>query len=441
MKTITVRFDRPLGTMMPQHGICNVDDKIIAAPDLYGYEECVRSQALMDDIRFPVTCTKHYCGDGIGKNFDVPYVFRDFSKDADDPQSYFFYVTDNNLRRMFTCEERFFVYRLGAPRELFTPPLYGKVPSDFEKFAKVCVHIVMHFNDGWAGGMHAGIKYWSVWERPDDKYHWHGTAEEYFKLYEATVKAIKQYDPSLKVGGPSVADMSDPSFLKNFLTYVKQHDVPCDFVSWNYAGEDISEAARQARTVKELVAACGLSEGTEIINDLWNYMTIDDKGYFKVPHVRDAYGGAFDAAFMIEMQKAGMNFCTYYDGCSASPCGGLMVRILNKALKPMYSFSAFARLYRKQNSCLVETEGEGISALAAGTASDGCALIAACEPGARQMKLNLGKGSKTVYLLDEKNDMSVLYAGEDEAVTAELNGPSVLFVNYSGKENCGKAYI
>ena len=118
-----------------------------------------------------------------------------------------------------------------------------------------------------------------------------------------------------------------------------------------------------------------------------------------------------------------------------------MVRVLNKALKPMYSFSAFARLYKKRNSCLVETEGDGISALAAGTASDGCVLIATCEAGVCQMKLNLGKGSKTVYLTNENNDMSILYAGEDEVVTVELNGPSVLFVNYSCKENCGKTYI
>ena len=40
-------------------------------------------------------------------------------------------------------------------------------PKDFQKWAEICEHIIMHYNEGWANGFHYGIKYFEVWFEPD----------------------------------------------------------------------------------------------------------------------------------------------------------------------------------------------------------------------------------------------------------------------------------
>jgi len=45
-------------------------------------------------------------------------------------------------------------------------------PKDFNKWARICVNIIRHYNDGWAGGYHWGIKYWEVWNEPDNHGFW-----------------------------------------------------------------------------------------------------------------------------------------------------------------------------------------------------------------------------------------------------------------------------
>ena len=35
-------------------------------------------------------------------------------------------------------------------------------PSDFGKWAQICEHIIMHYNEGWADGYNLGIKYWEI---------------------------------------------------------------------------------------------------------------------------------------------------------------------------------------------------------------------------------------------------------------------------------------
>jgi xylan 1,4-beta-xylosidase len=44
-----------------------------------------------------------------------------------------------------------------------------------------------------------------VWNEPNIGRFWAGTQNDYFKLYEFTVKAIKNVDASIKVGGSITA--------------------------------------------------------------------------------------------------------------------------------------------------------------------------------------------------------------------------------------------
>ena len=61
--------------------------------------------------------------------------------------------------------------------------------------------------------------YWEVWNEPDIAY-WHGTPEEYDKLYDYTSEAVKGALPAARVGGPASTGPSNAkaaAFLKQFL--------------------------------------------------------------------------------------------------------------------------------------------------------------------------------------------------------------------------------
>jgi len=80
--------------------------------------------------------------------------------------------------------------------------------------------------------------YFEVWNEPDlPVAFFNGSRDEYFHLYEVTARAIKEIDSEIKVGGPST---SGSKWVKSFLAFCQEHDVPVDFVSTHqYAGDPL----------------------------------------------------------------------------------------------------------------------------------------------------------------------------------------------------------
>ena len=73
--------------------------------------------------------------------------------------------------------------------------------------------------------------YFEVWNEPDLGIFFAGTQQDYFKLYEATARAVKSVDARLRVGGPST---SACKWLPEFLDFCEKNGVPCDFVSTHH---------------------------------------------------------------------------------------------------------------------------------------------------------------------------------------------------------------
>ena len=81
--------------------------------------------------------------------------------------------------------------------------------------------------------------YFEVWNEPNMFAFFAGKQEDYFHLYEITVKAIRSVDDQLKVGGPAT---SNGDWIEDFIRFVEQNRLPCDFISThNYPGEAIGE--------------------------------------------------------------------------------------------------------------------------------------------------------------------------------------------------------
>jgi len=64
------------------------------------------------------------------------------------------------------------VFRLGESIETHGTQYHINPPEDMDKFARVCVNIMRHYNEGWAKGFHYGIEYWEVWNEPENRWMW-----------------------------------------------------------------------------------------------------------------------------------------------------------------------------------------------------------------------------------------------------------------------------
>ena len=80
------------------------------------------------------------------------------------------------------------------------------------------------------------------WNEPDIAY-WHGTPEEYDRLYDLTAAAIRGVLPQAKIGRPEATGVSDHSepFLRQFLEHCARGKnaatggagAPLDFISFH----------------------------------------------------------------------------------------------------------------------------------------------------------------------------------------------------------------
>ena len=76
-----------------------------------------------------------------------------------------------------------------------------------------------------------------VWNEPDLDYFWAGTREEYFTLYETTVRTLKALSPRLQVGGPAT---SKGLWVKEMLAFCAGRNLPLDFISTHHYCADVA---------------------------------------------------------------------------------------------------------------------------------------------------------------------------------------------------------
>jgi xylan 1,4-beta-xylosidase len=172
---------------------------------------------------------------------DIHAVFPDFRADPDRPESYDFAATDEYVAAVRATGAQV-VYRLGESIEHTRRKRYVHPPADCDRWAAICVGLVRHYNEGWAGGAHHGIRYWEIWNEPENRpAMWSGTDDDYLRLYTAAARALKARFPDLKIGGPSLGASGEllhgrfepTPFLVRFLEYCRDQKLPLDFFSWH----------------------------------------------------------------------------------------------------------------------------------------------------------------------------------------------------------------
>ncbi|MDD6872397.1 MAG: hypothetical protein PUD68_06130, partial [Clostridiales bacterium] len=196
MKQLKVDFSQSLGPIKAVNGVNNGPLTCNFSQDARPYFKEARIPfSRLHDTEYPF---------GSGEFVDVSCLFKNFNCDENDPANYNFTLTDEYLKAIDECGTKI-IYRLGATIEHQPVKVHAVPPTDYLKWAHVCEHIIRHYNEGWANGLHLGIEYWEIWNEPELGGHqcWTGTPEEYCQFYITVVTHLKEKFPHLKFGGPA----------------------------------------------------------------------------------------------------------------------------------------------------------------------------------------------------------------------------------------------
>ena len=139
-------------------------------------------------------------------------------------------------------------------------------PKDYSKWGELVYQWVRHSVQKY-GREQVESWYWEVWNEPDISY-WHGTPEEFDKLYDYAADAVKRALPTAKVGGPAStgpANARAATFLQQFLEHCSTGKnfatgatgAPLDFITYHAKGRP---------TVAEGHVRMGLAKNAEDVD-------------------------------------------------------------------------------------------------------------------------------------------------------------------------------
>ncbi len=272
-RVITVDFDKRSGKIKPVNSICG-------APRSGGPDLPFDMSEEFSEMAVPFVRTSLAKGDyGYNQFVNIHCIFPDFSLDPELEQSYNFLPTDLYITSIKNAGADVF-FRLGESIEPFAVKMFNKAPVDPEKWASVCEHIIMHYNEGWANGFKFNIKYFEIWNAADSSMGFSGTGEEYFELYRVTALRLRERFPRIKIGGygqsgfyslnrlDATEEMkSYIPFMQQFFAFVSKNDLPLDFFTWSCRTSNPDELAMHIKYARTYLDAAGLKRTKSVISD------------------------------------------------------------------------------------------------------------------------------------------------------------------------------
>ena len=361
-RLVTVDFASVVGSVKPLHGMCN--GPLSPGTDL---------SELFAEMGVPRVRFADAGGKQSGMFINVSSIFPDASADEYDPKSYRFAPTDALLKAANAGGAEI-VYRLGESDNGWQYVL----PQNAEKFARVCVNIIRHYNNGWADGTALGLRYFEIWARPDTMPELGNAAA--FAFYEKVAHSIKSYDPDLQVGGMGFADYG--AMAREFIKFCKKKQVPLDFISICAFGETPEAALAGANKLSAYLQKSDFAQLPVHICE-WNCYAQDAEVHSpaekqaRYEQMHSLSGAVFCASTLLKMQRTeGIAAATYYDAQpEVSFSCGICDRYGNPT-KPAYAFAAFDTLYRQGDEVYCEVLGKGVDAVASLGERAGTVMVA-----------------------------------------------------------------
>lgn len=398
--------------------------------------------ARLHDVEYPY---------GQNQYVDIHCIFPNFDADETLPESYNFKATDKYLDaiRKVDCEV---FYRLGESIDHFDNKLFIHPPKDPEKWARICEHIIMHYNEGWADGFEWGIKYWEIWNEPDNFRMWSGTHEEFFNLYSVTANHLKsRFGDTIKVGGYAASgyymmNREDASpwfktlvpYMNEFFSYItaEKTKAPMDFYSWHCYANDPEEVALHAEYAREMLDRYGIKNCENILNEFnFRYCFSEFSPFHK---------GCFAdiAASMILAQKSSMDVMMHYDFQPRGTYNNIFVLDIDGKTVLHYagfeSMRDFGTLYRLGNE--VETSGDiekTVNLLAAKNDTQGGIMVVSRDYSG-EVVIDLSGAAYTSYTIkrtvDGDRGMAVTSVSEsfpftDNRIVFNIDKPELVYID------------
>lgn len=399
MAKIQVDFENKKGKMKPMHGI--------GQPPFCGTDFGMFHFLAEAGIPFS---RLHDVGGflGGGRYVDIPNLFRDFDADPEDPDAYDFTFTDRLITALMESgTEPFFRLGVSIENDCLLRAYRLDPPKDYLKWAKICEGVIRHYTHGWADGFHYRIRYWEIWNEPDnyedvmENQMWRGTKEEFYELYGVASRYLKEKFPDLRIGGyascgfyaaldsgKAVEEAKSSGrteyfleFFEGFLSYVKTNRCPLDFFSWHSYG-NVAETIFYAAYARRRLDEEGFAETEQICNE-WNCE----------PQQRGtARHAALTAAMLLGMQDSSLDSAMFYDArFGVEFYGGLFHPLTAQPFPAYYAFVSFHRLYRCRDQVAVQCAAENIYAVAASGMGKGCVMISNISGEDVPMELELGE--------------------------------------------------
>ena len=413
---------------------------------------------ILKDAKIPYS-RLHDVGGAFGSNryIDIPNIFRDFDADINDPESYDFAFTDELIKALVQYGvEPYFRLGVTIENQCHIKAYRIHPPKDYDKWAKICEHIIRHYNEGWANGFRFGIRYWEIWNEPENREDpkknqmWMGTAEQYYELYNVTAKHLKNcFGDKIKVGGYGACGFygifSDPekyglniakrqeerytstkeqyriNFFLGFLEYIKAHNSPIDFFSWHTYGT-VDVVSAEADFVEKALSKYGYGHIESHLNE-WN-LSHDVK-----KNVATSFASANAMAMMLALQHKSADMLMYYDSryVSVSAYGGFYDVATREPSCVYYAFKAFGELYALGNEVESKCVKDGIYSVAAQSGDKKAIILSNIKEDARIIS-NLSEDF-CAYIIDKDHFLTMTELNPKEFILKE--NTAVLLKNYS----------
>lgn len=369
---VRVDFARETGAVLPLHGVNN------APMEHWGKQRAFEAAGI------PFCRTHDTAGYYGGAHYiDIPNVFPNFDADETREESYDFALTDAWLSTVVNAGTEPF-YRLGVTieggrRKIKAYHIFP--PKDYAKWARICERVIRHYTEGWANGKKWKMRYWEIWNEPDNPDMWQGTMEQFFELYRVASTHLKTCFPHLRIGGyascgfmeldgpinPLYANGSYLTWFKSFIDYVNAPGTksPLDFFSWHIYTDDPEQVAKYARYCREYLDSHGLGSTEAILNE-WNFINHKKYGREEFELLKEMPGAAFVASVFCLLQRDRTVASTmYYDALPTRSYCGLFYFPSLKTTPCYEAFRMYNALFRLGAAVQVDFPGTGVYACAA----------------------------------------------------------------------------
>lgn len=383
---------------------------------------------------------------------DMAAVFPNPTADPALPASYQFHLTDDYIKPIVDSGSAI-VYRLGESIEHTQRKYRVMPPADYDKWATASLGIIRHYNEGWADGFKYNIKYWEIWNEPENRpAMWTGSDADYYRLYSTVAKAIKAKYPDLKVGGPSVGATGEiengkyqpTKFLDGFLAHCRETKADLDFYSWHTYTNDPFLYRRKAIGIRKWLNENGFAKAEMHLNE-WNYLPDNDWG----PMGREApaaakekwyqrmggpEGAAFVACMLSDLQDSPVDVGNMFTG-DTNPFG--LFSRYGAPKKTFHAFKAFRMMLETADRITIQGNPQGTTLLAGTNKHRDCVTVLLSNFNAKESEFDLnldqlpwqGAGSWELLKIDEKHDLQRIDGGEFKAkhlsLKIKLPAPSV----------------